>query len=135
MLTAQSPFLKAIGGGIILLCAVSASGLRPLRAVAGLATYLAALLLYLNLLHAATQSILAVIPTPGSVHHLAKLASDGASASRFAPPLPASTGVILLAAGSTGLAAIAVDFLAVPLHRPPAPALPLLVRFLPPIQP
>ena len=133
MLAAQSPFLKATGGGIILLCAVSASGFRPLRAVPGLATYLAALLLYLNLLHAARQSFLAVIPTPGSVHHLAKLASDGASASRFAPPVPASSGVILLAAGSIGLAAIAVDFLAVRLHRPAIAGLPLLVVFMAPI--
>jgi transglutaminase-like putative cysteine protease len=133
MLAAQSVFLKATGGGIILLCAASASGLRPLRAVAGLATYLAALLLYLNLLHAARQSYLAVIPTPGSVHHLAKLASDGASASRFAPPVHAGSGVILLTAGSIGLAAIAVDFLAVRLHRPAIAGLPLLVVFMAPI--
>jgi len=133
MLVAQSAFLKVTGGGIVLLCAASASGLRPLRAVAGLATYLAALLLYLNLLHAAGQSFFAVIPTPGSVHHLAKLASVGASASRFAPPVPANAGVILLAAGSIGLAAIAVDFLAVRLHRPAIAGLPLLVVFMAPI--
>jgi len=133
MLAAQSPFLKAAGVGIILACAASASGHRPLRAVAGLATYLAALLLYLNLLHAAGRSFLAVIPTPGSVHHLAMLASDGASASRFSPPVPASSGVILLAAGSIGLAAIAVDFLAVRLHRPAIAGLPLLVVFMAPI--
>jgi hypothetical protein len=133
MLAAQSPFLKAAGVGIILACAASASGHRPLRAVASLATYLAALLLYLNLLHAAGRSFLAVIPTSGSVHHLAMLAKDGASASRFAPPVPASTGVILLAAGSIGLAAIAVDFLAVRLHRPAIAGLPLLVVFMAPI--
>jgi transglutaminase-like putative cysteine protease len=133
MLAAQSPFLKAAGVGIILACAASASGHRPLRAVASLATYLAALLLYLNLLHAAGRSFLAVIPTSGSVHHLAMLANDGASASRFAPPVPASTGVILLAAGSIGLAAIAVDFLAVRLHRPAIAGLPLLVVFMAPI--
>src|SRR5262249_7918367 len=118
MLAAGSPVLKATGVGLVLLCAASASGLRPLRAVAGLATYLAALLLYLNLLHAAGQSFFALIPTPRSVHHLATLASQGASASRFSPPVPASHGVILLAAGSIGLAAIAVDFLAVRMRRP-----------------
>jgi transglutaminase-like putative cysteine protease len=133
LLAAESPLLKATGGAIIALCATSASGLRPFRAVAGLATYLAGLLLYLNLLHAARQSFFAVIPTPQSVHHLARLAGEGASASRFAPPVPASSGVILLAAGSIGLAAIAVDFLAVRLHRPAIAGLPLLVVFIAPI--
>ncbi|MGN6794837.1 MAG: transglutaminase TgpA family protein [Streptosporangiaceae bacterium] len=132
-LAAWSPYLKATGVGIILLCAASASGLRPLRAVAGLVTYLAALLIYLNLLHAAAQSFLYVIPTPHSVHHLAKLASDGSTAGRFTPPVPGHEGVILLAAGSIGLVAIAVDFLAVRLHRPAIAGLPLLVVFMAPI--
>ncbi len=111
----------------------SASGLRPLRVVAGLVTYLAALLIYLNLLHAAGQSFLAVIPTPHSLHHLANLVSDGASAGRFSPPVPGHHGVILLAAGSIGLVAVAVDFLAVRLHRPAIAGLPLLVVFMAPI--
>ena len=133
MLAAQSPFIKATGAVLILICAASASGLRPLRAVAGLVTYLAALLIYLNVVQAAAQSFLAVIPTPRSVHHLANLVSDGASAGRFAPPVPAHHGVILLAAGSIGLVAVAVDFLAVRLHRPAIAGLPLLVVFMAPI--
>jgi transglutaminase-like putative cysteine protease len=133
MLAAHSPILKVTGAGLVLVCAASASGLRPLRAVAGLATYLAALLLYLNLLHGTGQSFLAVIPTPRSVQHLATLASQGASASRFSPPVPASHGVILLAAASIGLAAITVDFLAVRMRRPAIAGLPLLVVFMAPI--
>ena len=132
-LAASSPYLKATGAGLILLCAASASGLRPLRVVAGLVTYLAALLIYLNVLHAAAQSFLYIIPTPHSVHHLAKLVGDGSSAGRFAPPVPGHQGVILLAAGSIGLVAIAVDFLAVRLHRPAIAGLPLLVVFMAPI--
>jgi hypothetical protein len=132
-LAASSPYLKAAGAGLILLCAASASGLRPLRAVAGLVPYLAALLIYLNVLHAAAQSFLYIIPTPHSVHHLAKLVGDGSSAGRFAPPVPGHQGVILLAAGSIGLVAIAVDFLAVRLHRPAIAGLPLLVVFMAPI--
>lgn len=132
-LAASSPYLKATGAGIILLCAASASGLRPLRVVAGLVTYLAALLIYLNVLHAARQSFLYVIPSPHSVHHLAKLVGDGSSAGRFAPPVPGHQGVILLAAGSIGLVAVAVDFLAVRLHRPAIAGLPLLVLFMAPI--
>ncbi|HEX5190890.1 MAG TPA: DUF3488 and transglutaminase-like domain-containing protein [Streptosporangiaceae bacterium] len=133
MLAADSPFLKAAGAALIVICAASASGLRPLRAVAGLVTYLAALLIYLNVLQAAAQSFLAVIPTPRSVHHLAILVSDGASAGRYAPPVPAHHGVILLAAGSIGLVGVAVDFLAVRLHRPAIAGLPLLVLFMAPI--
>jgi transglutaminase-like putative cysteine protease len=133
LLAASSPYLKATGAGLILLCAASASGLRPLRVVAGLVSYLAALLIYLNLLQAAGQSFLAVIPSPHSLHHLAKLVSDGTSAGRFAPPVPGHHGVILLAAGSIGLVAIAVDFLAVRLHRPAIAGLPLLVVFMAPI--
>jgi transglutaminase-like putative cysteine protease len=132
-LAASSPYLKATGAGIVLLCAASASGLRPLRVVAGLVTYLAALLVYLNVLHAAAQSFLYVIPSPHSVHHLAKLVSDGSSAGRFAPPVPGHEGVILLAAGSIGLVAVAVDFLAVRLHHPAIAGLPLLVLFMAPI--
>jgi transglutaminase-like putative cysteine protease len=133
MLAAHSPILKVTGAGLVLACAASASGLRPLRAVAGLATYLAALLLYLNLLHGTGQSFLAVIPTPRSVQHLATLASQGASASRLSPPVPASHGVILLAAASIGLAAVTVDFLAVRMRRPAIAGLPLLVVFMAPI--
>ena len=76
-LAASSPYLKATGAGLILLCAASASGLRPLRAVAGLVTYLAALLIYLNVLHAAAQSFLYIIPTPHTVQHQAKHVGDG----------------------------------------------------------
>lgn len=133
LLATGSPFLTAVGVCLVALCAASASGLRPFRAVAGLATYLAALLVYLNLLHAAGQSFLAVIPSARSVHHLATLASQGASASRFSPPVPASPGVILLAAGSIGLAAMTVDFLAVRMRRPAVAGLPLLVVFIAPI--
>lgn len=133
MLTAQSPYWKATGAGIILLCAVSASGLRPLRVIAGLVTYLAALLLYLNVLQAAAQSFLAVIPTSASLRHLERLAHNGGSAAQFAPPVTAHHGVLLLAAGSIGLVAVAVDFLAVRMHRPAIAGLPLLVVFMAPI--
>ncbi|HEX6932926.1 MAG TPA: transglutaminaseTgpA domain-containing protein [Streptosporangiaceae bacterium] len=133
LLAAQSPFLKATGAVIILACVASASGLRPLRAVAGLVSYLAALLIYLNVLQAAAQSFLAVIPTPRSVHHLATLVGVGASAASGKAPVHATHGVILLAAGSIGLVAVTVDFLAVRLHRPAIAGLPLLVVFMAPI--
>ncbi len=133
MLVAHSLYWKATAAGLIVLCAASATGLRPLRAVAGLATYLAALLLYLNVLQAAAKSFLAVLPTPASVHRLASLLQQGTAATKYHPLVPASHGVLLLAAGSIGLAAIVVDFLAVRLHRPAIAGLPLLVVYLAPI--
>jgi transglutaminase-like putative cysteine protease len=133
MLVAHSPYWKATAAGIIVACAASATGLRPLRALAGLATYLAALLLYLNVLLAAGRSFLAVIPTPASVHHLASLVQQGTAATKYQPLVPATHGVLLLAAASIGLAAIVVDFLAVRLHRPAIAGLPLLVVYLAPI--
>ncbi len=133
MLVAHSPYWKATAAGLIVLCAASATGLRPLRAVAGLATYLAALLLYLNVLQAASRSFLAVIPTAASVRHLASLVQQGSQATKYHPLVPATHGVLLLAAGSIGLAAIVVDFLAVRLHRPAIAGLPLLVVYLAPI--
>ncbi len=133
MLVAHSPYWKVLAAGLIAACAASATGLRPLRAVAGLVTYLAALLLYLNVLQAASRSFLAVIPTAASVRHLASLVQQGSAATKYHPLVPATHGVLLLAVGSIGLAAIVVDFLAVRLHRPAIAGLPLLVVYLAPI--
>jgi len=133
MLAAHSPQVKATGAVVIVACAASMSGVRPLRAVAGLASYLAALLLYLNVLLAAGRSFLAVVPTPGSVHRLATLVSAGTSAANYQPPVAGHHGVLLLAAGSIGLVAVVVDFLAVRLHRPAIAGLPLLVVYMAPI--
>jgi transglutaminase-like putative cysteine protease len=133
MLLAQSPYLKVAGVALIAACGASASGLRPLRALAGLATYLAALLLYLNVLHAAAQSFIGIVPTPASVHRLALLVNAGTSAAQYQPPVTARPGVLLVAAGSIGLAAVVVDILAVRLHRPAIAGLPLLVVYMAPI--
>jgi len=133
MLLAQSPYLKVAGVALIAACGASVSGLRPLRALASLATYLAALLLYLNVLHAAAQSFIGIVPTPASMHRLAVLVRAGTSAAQYQPPVTARPGVVLVAAGSIGLAAVVVDFLAVRLHRPAVAGLPLLVVYMAPI--
>ncbi|MGI9004756.1 MAG: transglutaminase TgpA family protein [Streptosporangiaceae bacterium] len=133
MLIAHSPFWKIAWAALILACGASASGLRPLRAAASLVTYLASLLLLLNVLHAASRSVLAVVPTPRSLHHLTVLASAGGGAARYSPPVAGRPGVLLLAAASIGLAAIVVDVLAVRLHRPAIAGLPLLVVYMAPI--
>ena len=134
LLAAQSPYWKAAAGVVIIVCAASASGLRPLRAIACPVTYLAALLLYVNALLAGSHSIIGLIPTGSSLHHLVALANSGLVVARNPPPVDGSShGIQLLAAGSIGLAAIVVDFIAVRLRKPAIAGLPLLVIYLAPI--
>ncbi len=133
MIAAQSLYIKAAAGVVIACCAASASGLRPLRVLSGVVTYVAALLLYLDALLATGQSLAVVIPTSASLRHLLHLASSGASLSKYSPPVTATHGVLLLAAGSIGAAAILVDFLAVRLRKPAIAGLPLLVLYMAPI--
>jgi hypothetical protein len=124
LFSAHSLYLRVAGAVLVACCAASASGLRPLRAIAGLATYLAALLIYLNILLAATKSVVFVIPTGTSMHYLGQLARAGMTVTGNTPPVNGSLhGIQLLAAGSIGLAAIVVDFLAVRLRKPaPSPS-------------
>lgn len=133
MFAASAVALKAGGAAIVICCAASATRWRALRAVAGLVTYLSALLLYLNAIRASSQSLGLIVPTGASLHHLLMLASNGTSQAKNFPPVPATAGVIVLAAGSIGLAAIVIDFLAVRLHRPAIAGLPLLVIYLAPL--
>jgi transglutaminase-like putative cysteine protease len=130
---APSPYVKAVGVLIVAICAASASRVRVLPALATLVTYLAALLLYCNAVLAGRQSFLRLIPTIASLRHLVHLANSTSALTKLPPPVPGSHGVQLLAAGSIGLAAIAVDILAVRLHRPAIAGLPLLVLFMAPI--
>ena len=134
LLTAHAVAGLLAGAVVVICCAASASGLRPLRLIAGLVTYLAALLLFLNAVLAFGHSFIGVIPTGASVHHLAALAAAGARATSGSPPVSGNShGVQLLAAGSIGCAAIVVDVIAVRLRRPAIAGLPLLVIYLAPI--
>ena len=73
-------------------------------------------------------------PTAASLHHLWRLAQLGLDGTaRFAPPAPATPGILLLTAGGIGVAAVATDLLAVRLHRPAVAGLPLLVLFCVPL--
>jgi hypothetical protein len=133
LLADRSILVKVAGLAIIGCCAASASKVRMFRPLADIVTYLAALLLYLNLILAAGKSFLYVIPTSTSVHHLVALAHAGTTVARYSPPVPDSKGVVLLAAASIGYAAVVVDILAVRLHRPAIAGLALLVIFMSPI--
>jgi transglutaminase-like putative cysteine protease len=121
--------------GLVILAAAAASVTRPriFRVLAGLITYLGALLIYLNAVFASPQSALAILPTKASVHHLWLLASQGLAEKQFAPPVPGIHGIMLLTAGGIGLMAVATDLLAVRLRSPAIAGLPLLVLFSVPI--
>src|SRR5215472_4906221 len=106
LLVDRSLWLKLAGVIVIGCCAASASRARLLRPLADLVTYLSALLLYLNLILAGGKSLALLIPTARSLHHLTVLVSNGSQLAGGSPPVPGTAGVILLAAGSIGLAAI-----------------------------
>ncbi len=134
MIAAHSLYWKLLGAAIVVCCATSAFGLRPLRAVAGLVTYLSALLLYVNAQLAGRWSLGLLIPTLSSLRHLVHLASAGIALTKYQPPANGNYHSIqLLAMAGIGLAAIVVDLLAVRLRKPAIAGLPLLVVFMAPI--
>lgn len=122
----------AAGLGAVL--AVAAGGLvaRRLRLPAPLQPLVAlvTLLLCLNLVYAAPESVLGFVPTPVSLRHLVDLGSAGwGAANRYAAPVPVLPGIGLLTAAGIGLVAVLVDFLAVGLRRAAPAGLPLLAMY------
>jgi transglutaminase-like putative cysteine protease len=106
---------------------------RRLPALVCLSGGLAGLLLYLNLLFAHGRSLAAVLPTPSSLGYLASLAArGGAETARYAPPVPELGGMVLLATGGIGLAALLTDLIAVRLDSAALAGLPLLLLFAAP---
>jgi transglutaminase-like putative cysteine protease len=113
-----------------LLMALAGSALRvarvPAYAVALVQVLLA--LLSLNVLYAARESLLAVIPTEDSVRHLISVIGNGAATlNHYAAPVevnPTHTRAMLVVCGLAVL--FSVDVLAFGLRRPPLIALPLL---------
>jgi transglutaminase-like putative cysteine protease len=118
---------------VLALAALSATGARLPRLFAALATYLAAELLYLNLVFSRRFSFGAVIPTRKSLAQLAALPSRLGSAFKYRPPVQATKPVELIAVAGIALIAIAVDILAVRLRRPALAGLPLLLLFSVPV--
>ena len=123
------------GGGVIVVAAAGAlMRLRPLPAPACLAGSAAGLLLYLNLVFEARHSLLFVIPTPGSLIRLWDLLRTGMDeANEYAPPVPNLAGLLLLAVGGVGIAAVVTDLIAVRLRSTALAGLPLLVLFTVPV--
>jgi transglutaminase-like putative cysteine protease len=124
---------KAAGVLIVALAAAGLTRLRVLPALACLITYLAALLIYLNAVFASGRSAIGFVPTRASVHYLWSLASGGLGERAYAPPVPGTHGIVLLAAAGIGVMAVAADLLAVRLHSPAIAGLPLLALYSVPI--
>ena len=104
--------------------------LRALPVIVCLAASLACLLVYLNLLFAATHSWLLIVPTTSSLSYLYQIAVQGlADANRLAPPVPPTPGLMLFAAAGIGLAAVATDMFAVRLRGSAVAGLPLLALY------
>jgi transglutaminase-like putative cysteine protease len=126
----QTWFWAGAGATLVVAGTGALTRLRPLPVIVCLAASLAALLLYLNAVFAASRSWLLVLPTASSLSHLRQVALLGtADADRFAPPVPSTPGLILLAAGGIGLAAVATDMLGARLRGPAVAGLPLVALF------
>ncbi len=124
---------RAAGVLIVALAAASLTRFRVLPTLASLITYLAALLIYLNAVFAAGRSAIGFVPTRASVHYLWSLASGGLSERNYAPPVPGTHGIVLMAAAGIGAMAVATDLLAVRLRSPAIAGLPLLALYSVPI--
>jgi transglutaminase-like putative cysteine protease len=133
LLTNPAWYWELLGLVVVGCAAASVTRLRFLPTVAGLITYLAGLLLYLNLLFAGPESVGWIVPTKNSLLHLWHLAGQGAGERVFRPPVPGFHGVELLAAAGIGLMAVAADLIAVRLRSPAIAGLPLLALFSVPI--
>jgi transglutaminase-like putative cysteine protease len=134
LLASATWFWDGAVAAIVVAAAGTLTRLRPLPAAACLAAALAALLLYLNIAFAGAESFARLFPTRSSLHHLWVLALKGlASVHRYAPPVPAGHGILLLATAGIGVIAAATDLVAVRLRRPALAGLPLLVLFCVPL--
>jgi hypothetical protein len=118
---------------ILVITALSATGARPFRGFAVLASYIAALLLYLNVTFAHAASFGYLIPSDNSIHALSRLWHAAFAEFQFAPPVQDLPAVSLVTAAGIGAVAIAVDILAVRLRRPAVAGLPLLLLFSVPV--
>jgi len=134
LITGTGWFFAGIGATIVVAGVGTLTRLRPLPVVVCFLAAVAGLFLYLNIVFAGPQSLYRLVPTPASVHHLMTLvASANTQTAKFAPPVPAGRGVVLLAAAGIGIVAAMTDLLAVRLRRPAIAGLPLLVLFCVPL--
>ena len=93
----------------------------------------AGLLLYLNLVFSNGRSWGHLLPTATSLRLLWDLAGQGFhDSAKYAPPVPALSAMVLLAAGGIGITALLTDLIAVRLGSAALAGLPLLLLFTEP---
>ncbi|GLW12166.1 transglutaminase [Microtetraspora sp. NBRC 13810] len=96
---------------------------------------IAGLWIYLTAVFASGEAWAGLFPTRESVLVLATSVADGfADIQRFAAPVPAAPGIMLLTAGGIGLIGVLVDLLAVRTRRAALAGLPLLTLFIVPAE-
>jgi transglutaminase-like putative cysteine protease len=123
-------FYSSTGAVIAVAIAGALTRIRRLPPALCLLGSVIGLVLYLNLRFESAQSLLLVIPTPGSLSALTHLVSQGMSdASAFAPPAPPTRGLLLLASAGVGFTAVLVDLIAARLNSAAIAGLPLLMLF------
>ena len=123
------------GAGAVLAVAGAATltRLRRLPVLVCVAGSLAGLLLYLNLVFSNGRSWGHLLPTATSLRLLWDLAGQGfRESAKYAPPVPALSGMVLLAAAGIGITAILTDLIAVRLGSAALAGLPLLLLFTEP---
>jgi transglutaminase-like putative cysteine protease len=133
LLSAPTWALRSTGLTIVALTAASVTGWRILRSFAVLAAYLAALLIYLDLVYANAAAFARIVPSYHSIAALGRLVPLAFDEFKYSPPVPDTRPVSLVAAAGIGLAAIMVDVLAARLRRPAVAGVPLLVLFSVPV--
>jgi transglutaminase-like putative cysteine protease len=133
LLTTPGYLARIIAVALLAAVAASAGVRRLLPVLAGAVTYLAALLIYLNLAFAASRSAAWIVPTTRSLRYLGNQAMSGYQEHNYAPPVPGVRGLELIAAAGIGLTAILADLIAVRLRSPAVAGLPLLVLFSVPV--
>lgn len=127
-------FWAGVGAVTVTAAIGTLTRLRVLPVTACFLSSLAGGFLYLNILFAGQESLLRVVPTRASVHHLMWLAGRASDeVAKYAPPVPASHGITLLATAGIGFVAVVTDLVAVRLRRPALAGLPLLVLFCVPL--
>ena len=133
LLSAPTWPVRTVGMVIVALTAASFTGRRVFRGLATSAGYLAALLIYLNLVFANAASYWRLVPTYHSVRLLGQLVPLAFDEFKLSPPVLDTRPVSLVAAAGIGLIAIMVDIIAVRLRRPALAGIPLLVLFCVPV--
>src|ERR1700751_627916 len=107
------------GAGAVLAVAGAATltRLRRLPVLVCVVGSLARLLLYLNLVLSYGRSGGPLLPTASSLRLRGDLAGTGfRESAKYAPPVPALSGMVLLAAAGIGLTALLTDLIAVRLR-------------------